>query len=1781
MKIKIGKKYIFIGIVILLIGLVWFGIDYCLYSPSPVNKYIASNFYKTPANSAFNDDNFYQCVVDNYNRENKTSIGYTTSLSDSQLENIKKLYCNKKEISSVSGIEKITNLIDLELYKNKIENIDVSNNKKIQTMLLAGNNINNIDISNNINLLSLNLGGSCHYLEGYASDCGGNFLSKLDVSKNVLLTNLSVSNNKLSSLDLSNNSSLEELKVNDNQLTNLNLNGATALTEVYVEKNQLTSLDLSNNLSLTELYATRNKLQTVNLDQVAVLENLDVSLNQLTELNLNKVTSLKKILVNNNKISSLNLDNNLELIELNIGSNQLTSLDISNNLLLEILSLSNNRLIGLDISNNSKLTKLNLHQNELVSLNLNGATSLSELSLGNNQLTELDVSNNLLLTDLNVKSNKLVNLDVSNNKQLKTLDISKNNLVSLIVDNNSLLKGLYAGENKLTSLDLEGFTSLSILMVGDNQLTSLDLSKNSELSILDINNNPFKIKLKPMFKGTVITSEFINENKLVKLPSQLVPVVTRKLSDGLSNTDNGILIDNVGIQNYIDENKIGNYNYNETYEFEVVNVESSVYEIDTNKDYIYIGADSYEESLNKIEVMNGELSLDEDYLVVKNGEDEVKRFKLIRLKSSFYNLDNDYIYVSDDSNEVVINNIETNANINIDDNNILNISYSDYNKSYTLVRLDTKYDIGEGYIYTLDEDYIDNITIINGSKELNDYQLNIKFEDEVIKAYDIVKLSSEEYDLTNDYIYTKTKDFDISKVSVTKGNLVIEDNVLKIKHNDILVESYDIVSISSNKFNFDNEYILNGSGPIDLAAINVVNGVAIEEDNKLKIKYGEEVLDIYEKSAFVDQNFYNCVVDNYNYEYGREKMEYNKHLNDEQLAAITSLYCNKKEINNANGLEKMTKLNNLELAGNNLKNIDVSNNIDLLTLNLGGSCNYFGGGFSSNCGGNLLTELDISKNVLLTELQVSYNNLNNLYTNNNSSLTKLEAYSNQLIELDVSELPLLMNLKVDSNQLISLDISNNIMLTYLSAQKNQLMDLNLSGITSLEQLDVTNNQLMELDISNNSSLKILKVDYNKLTSLKMDGVTSLEQINAYGNQLINIDLDEAPSLKELYVNKNQLMELDLSNNLLLKKLEVYGNRLTSLKVDGVSSLEKITAYENQLIELDVSEVTDLKQLDIRENQLTELDISNNLKLTYLNVSKNKLTSLNASGTTSLQTLVANNNQLTELDVSNTPSLTSLYIYNNQFKRNLKPVLLGDIININENRIVKLPTQLVPYITMRLSDGLEETINGLIALKAGTHNYIFDNELNFSSIDNYADNYEETYEFEVVDITSNIYEIDKTKDYIYIGGDSYDEVINNIEVINGELFIDGDYLVVKNGEDEVKRFKLIGLKSSVYDLNNDYIYVSDAPDEEIINNIETNANVSVDENNILNISYGQYSKNYILVRIDTKYDIGGDYIYTLDTNFLDNFNVINGNKEIIDDNVVVSYNGIELDRLPILSITSDKYNIYKDHIYTGFKDIELKYINKTNVELDKKDNKLVIKYKNTIIDEIPYYYITVDSEMVRKVSRGIYIVDKLEYNVFNSLIEVHGIDKKLSYKIYNSTMEEIIDSNISDGFKFKVLYQDEVIEEWDIKIKKNYVDYLEEVDYEFTEDETIDIIKGITLGKSFIDVRTLIETNGQFNILDKKDQVLEETNGVKTGDKFVVSFDDYNHVIHLSVKGDVTGRGNIDQEDVDRSYQYLRGNIELEYLYKLASDVTGDGEVKINDISKLYQYTKKKIESLES
>ena len=109
-----------ISIFIIIAGII-FMVDYCLLSPTVINKYIATNIYKAPANSYFDDEKFYNCVIDAYNRKNKTSLPYTQSLTDTQLNSIKKLSCRLSNISSTKGLEKMTSLTEFqEKYFNHI-----------------------------------------------------------------------------------------------------------------------------------------------------------------------------------------------------------------------------------------------------------------------------------------------------------------------------------------------------------------------------------------------------------------------------------------------------------------------------------------------------------------------------------------------------------------------------------------------------------------------------------------------------------------------------------------------------------------------------------------------------------------------------------------------------------------------------------------------------------------------------------------------------------------------------------------------------------------------------------------------------------------------------------------------------------------------------------------------------------------------------------------------------------------------------------------------------------------------------------------------------------------------------------------------------------------------------------------------------------------------------------------------------------------------------------------------------------------------------------------------------------------------------------------------------------------------------------------------------------------------------------------------------------------------------------------------------------------------------
>ena len=119
-----------------------------------------------------------------------------------------------------------------------------------------------------------------------------------------------------------------------------------------------------------------------------------------------------------------------------------------------------------------------------------------------------------------------------------------------------------------------------------------------------------------------------------------------------------------------------------------------------------------------------------------------------------------------------------------------------------------------------------------------------------------------------------------------------------------------------------------------------------------------------------------------------------------------------------------------------------------------------------NCGSNQLTNLDVSKNIVLTDLYCYNNQLTNLDVSKNIALRILSCGSNQLTNLNVSKNIALTDLRCYYNQLTNLDISKNIALTYLESGANQLTNLDVSKNIALINLNCLNNKIQTICVNN-------------------------------------------------------------------------------------------------------------------------------------------------------------------------------------------------------------------------------------------------------------------------------------------------------------------------------------------------------------------------------------------------------------------------------------------------------------------------------------------------------------------------------------------------------------------------------------------------------------------------------------------------------------------------------------------------------------------------------------------
>ncbi|WP_428743473.1 T9SS type B sorting domain-containing protein [Tenacibaculum sp.] len=243
-------------------------------------NYSKTNWIDIDNNSVFSETCFSPRLTyvpdDNFEQE-LINLGYDSGPLDdyvltSNIETIKKLDIENKNISDMTGIQDFVSLTYLDCSDNFFTNIDVSQLIKIETLICGAGNLNTLNIKNNtlIKFLSVN----------------DSKLSSINVTKNINLEHFVIYGNNLSVLDISNNLKLRFLSCSSNNLTQLNTSNNPDLYWLDIYFNKISSLDLSNNLKLARLDCFNNSIKELNLINNKGLTFLNCRYNQLTNVDI-------------------------------------------------------------------------------------------------------------------------------------------------------------------------------------------------------------------------------------------------------------------------------------------------------------------------------------------------------------------------------------------------------------------------------------------------------------------------------------------------------------------------------------------------------------------------------------------------------------------------------------------------------------------------------------------------------------------------------------------------------------------------------------------------------------------------------------------------------------------------------------------------------------------------------------------------------------------------------------------------------------------------------------------------------------------------------------------------------------------------------------------------------------------------------------------------------------------------------------------------------------------------------------------------------------------------------------------------------------------------------------------------------------------------------------------------------------------------------------------------------------------------------------------------------
>ena len=1279
-----------------------------------------------------------------------------TSIDVTGLPNLESLYAIGNGLTSVD-LSQNSLLEAFWAGSNDFSSVDVTKNPLLKYLYVSGTSLTSIDISNNPDLENLTLVDNeltsldiSHLSALWRLEVNGNSLTEINVRHLPDLQYIRVHDNDLTSLDLRNgnnsnvhgnnfnisgNASLSCILVSDLDYADTNwtnIDAGMTFTDEYCDLSDIVIIPDANlktallanssinttddgEITYSEAQAFTGTIEVINLaiadatglEAFINMDELNISINDLTELDVSSNTALTSLRIGGNDITSIDVSANTMLTDFIISDCPISSIDISNNTLLTVFSASNNGLTSIDLSNNVEMVNLSIYnQPGLTSLDVSSLVDLRVLTAFNNGITAIDLSNNALLEQVLLENNALTSIDVSSNVELTNLNVARNDLTALDVTSNPDLITLNFYQNDISTIDISNSILIENFIIQETDITSVDLTilpnlrdfraSNTVITTLDFSNSPdlFYLILTNTDLETIDLRNGNNEGitTINLLSNSNLTCVS--VDDPAESAANWTNVDDSGVFQFtcdpdefidfpdanfkaallahdpvVDTNDDGEISYGEAAAVTgLLDIDDNAIADLTGLEYfsniteLTVGDNDFEtlDLSNNLNLTRVTVSRVTNLTSFDLGNNEQIDFLIITFSqltsldlSSYTSLTYIAIPYNYQLTSVDFTGLTNLDNLSMPFGNLTSIDVST-NTAITNLRVDghdlSMFDVSNNTILTHLDVSHNNLTEIDISE--NDELISLRVDSNPITALDVTDKP--------DLIELNVADTEIATLDVSNNPLM---RYFYAQNNTTINE------IDARNWNEAIVQNFNITGNTNLNCVSVDDPAFArnnwtEVDDPAVYKFTCDPNDIVNipdanfKAALLANGTINTVDDG-EITYG------------EADAHTGEIDVSESSIVDLTGIEAFANLQVLKIFDNDITELDITNNILLTDL---------------WAWDNSLTSIDLSNNTELSNyLILNNNNIGSIDLSANTKLRNLQVDNCGLSAgIDVSALTELTTFVVRSNDLTSIDLSNNTLLTDLRVELNNLSSLDLSANTEIRQLRVANNPLTALDVSAQSELTTLYADNTEITDLDISGNTSLHTLSlingslnslnvANGNNssfvaftvrfhpdLTCIMVDDVAYAETNWTDPNNEAGFSTDCNVVDIPDENFRNALltnTSINTNEDDFIQE-TEAEAYTGGIDVSgqEVSDLTgighftqltSLNFNDNDVVSVDLTPNLALTSVTgYNNNNLVEFQIGNASSLSSLNLTNGDLSDIDLSSLPALNTLYLVGN-------------------------------------------------------------------------------------------------------------------------------------------------------------------------------------------------------------------------------------------------------------------------------------------------------------------------------------------------------------------------------------------------------------------------------------------------------------------------------------------------------------------------------------------------------